>query len=123
MIIDYNAENIFTKQIDLVDPGNCTLRCTGSNINEYYILIRTYFGRTYVLKYGPLLPDLGTLNDSFELSYKTFDYKESKIQKEIEKLLQDERKEIVDVEELTAEEVLKEFPDIAKNFLEIGVDD
>lgn len=122
MTFDFDKESIFTQQLEILDPGNCAIRCI-SGMYEYYLIIRTIFGRTYSFKYGPIIVDIGSVDGGFAFAYSVFDYKESKIQKEITKLLQDDKKNITEAEVITVEEALNSFPDIKKLILTIGEED
>ena len=122
MVVDYDKESVFTKQLDIVDPGNCAIRCIVEEITEYYLLIKTVYGRTYVLKFGPIMVDLDSIEDFFTVSYTIFDYKEGRIQKEITKLLQDDKKPASEAEVITVEEALEAFPNIRELYLQIGED-
>ena len=105
MIFGYDPQMMFTQSVDVVDIGNMTLRCTNSSQVEYYITTTTVFGKTSILKLGPILSDLPTLLNDFTVSYKKVDYKEPTICKEISKYIQDTKKEINMVEEITEEEL------------------
>lgn len=121
MKFDFDKESIFTQQLEILDPGNCAIRCV-SGMYEYYLLVKTLFGRTYIMKYGPIMVDIGSIDEGFAFAYNVFEYKESKIQKEILKLLQDDKKNVTEAEVISIEEALKSFPDIKQLFLSIGDD-
>lgn len=112
MIFNYDPQMMFTKSIDVVDIGNMTLRCTNDSQVEYYITTMTIMGKTSILKVGPVMPDLPMLLNDFTVTYKKVDYKEPTICKEVSKYIQDTKKEITKVEEITEEELWEIFPDI-----------
>ena len=116
MIFEFSVQKIFNQSIEVVDMGNTTLRCTNHAMDNYYIITKTVFGKTHILKFGPVCPDIDMLLDDFSVSYKKIDYKENAIYKEIDKFINDFKKEIDTVEEVTEYEAFKDFPEIQSNF-------
>ena len=101
MIFEYSVQKTFTESIDIVD---------------YYILIKTILGKTHIIEFGPVAPDIPSLCDGFNISYKKIDYKEAAIFKEISKYINDFKKEITFVEEVTDIEVWQQFPTIQQYY-------
>jgi hypothetical protein len=116
MVFEFSIQKTFNQSIDVVDVGNTALRCTNSHMDNYYIITRTVFGKTSVLKFGPVCPDIEALINDFSVSYKKVDYKENLLFKEIDKFLNDYKKEIETVEEITEFEALEDFPQIRQYF-------
>lgn len=116
MLFEYSVQKTFNQTIDVVDAGNTALKCTNRNMDNYYIIIKTIMGKTSILKYGPVCPDLEILIDDFSVSYKKFDYKESSIHKEIDRFINDYKKDIETVEEITEYEAWEAFPNIQEYF-------
>lgn len=112
MIFEYSVQKTFDEMIDIVDIGNTALRCTNSEMCDYYIILKTIMGKTHILKYGPICPDIDMLINDFSVEYKKLDYKESKIEKEIDKFINDGYKKINSVEEITEYEAWQSFPEI-----------
>ena len=119
MIFEFSVQKTFNQSIDIVDFGNTALRCTNNNLDTYYLIIKTVMGKTHFLKFGPICEDIGVLLDEFAVSYKKIDYKETTICREIDKFINDFKKEIDKVEEVTEYEALKAFPAVATQFEEI----
>lgn len=119
MIFEFSIQKTFNQSIDVVDMGNTALRCTNTKLDEYYLIVKTIMGKTHFLKFGPVCSDLDVLLNDFSVSYKKVDYKETVIYKEIDKFINDFKKEIDKVEEITEYEALKAFPSIARLFEEI----
>ena len=92
------------------------MRCTNRHGDDYFIITKTTFGKTSILKFGPVCPDLDVLLNDFSVSYKKIDYRESVLFKEIDKFINDSKKEIETVEELTELEVWQSFPAIKRCF-------
>lgn len=116
MIFEYLPEEVFTKQLDLVDIGNTALRLTTKAGDEFYLVLKTVMGKTSILKFGPVMSDVQILLDYFSLLYKKVDYKEITLQKEIKLFIQDPKKEIALVEEIVDEEALAVLPDILQSW-------
>jgi len=123
MLFEYHAEEVFTKELDLVDVGNSAVRCVTKDFAEYYILLTTIMGKTHVLKFGPVVPDLDTLSDNFSVSYKKIDYNEQKIKREIDQVLNDTKKAIEEAEEIPVEVAMMSFPNISAQYMNIGDDE
>lgn len=116
MIIEYSVQKTFTEMVDVVDAGNTALRCSSGDIYQYYIILKTIMGKTHILKFGPVCPDIDLLLEDFSVEYKKMDYKETKIEKEIDRFVNDFKKEITLVEEITEYEAWQDFPEIAQCF-------
>ena len=116
MIFDYSVQKTFNESIDIVDIGNTALRCTNTLMDNYYIILKTIMGKTSILKFGPVCPDIETLLNDFSVSYKKIDYKEPLISKEIDKFINDFKKSITTIEEITEYEAWQDFPTIQQYF-------
>ena len=116
MIFEFSIQKTFNQSIDVVDVGNTALRCTNKQMDNYYLITRTVYGKTSILKFGPVCPDIEALLDDFSVSYKKIDYKEAALHKEIDKFLNDYKKEIETVEEITDFEAWQDFPAIRQYF-------
>ena len=116
MIFEYSVQKTFNESIDVVDIGNTALRCHGAKLDFYYIILKTVMGKTNILKFGPICPDVDMLISDFSVEYKKMDYKEAKIEKEIDKFINDGKKEINSIEEITEYEAWQDFPEIQRLF-------
>ena len=116
MIFEYSVQKTFNESIDVVDIGNTALRCHGAKLDFYYIILKTVMGKTSILKFGPVIPDIDVLLNEFTVSYKKMDYKENLIEKEVDKFINDYKKSITLVEEITEYEAWQDFPDIHTQF-------
>jgi hypothetical protein len=121
MIFEYSVQKTFNESIDVVDIGNTALKCTGSKLDEYYIILKTVMGKTSIMKFGPIVPDVEVLLNDFTVSYKKIDYKENLISNEVNKFINDYKKEITKVEEITEYDAWLDFPPIQQWFENIGV--
>ncbi len=116
MVFEFSVQKTFNQSIDVVDMGNTALRCTNRQKEDYYLIVKTVFGKTHFLKFGPVCPDIDVLLDDFSVSYKKIDYKEGQIYKEIDKFINDYKKEIDNIEEITEYEAWEAFPSVQYQF-------
>lgn len=116
MVFEYSIQKVFNQTIDVVDMGNTALRCTNRYKDNYYIILKTIMGKTHIIKFGPVCPDIDILLDDFFVNYKKLDYKEGAIIKEIDKFINDVKKDIDTVEEVTEYEAWADFPAIQQQF-------
>ena len=116
MIFEFDQQPVFMQNIDIEDIGNVALRCSNEKLRDYYIVVKTYLGKTAIISFGPLLGDLEALVDNMTLSFKKFDYKESTIEREIEKFINDGRSFINKVEIISELEALAHLPS-AESFI------
>jgi hypothetical protein len=117
MIFEYSATRTFTEVLELNDPGNCAIHGEGSFRDgkitfegDYYMIIKTIMGKTTFIKWGPLIPDLETLPNTFKLEIKTSPYKEATVAREIQSFINDGFKDIQKAEEILVEEALEFLP-------------
>jgi len=109
-IFDFDPKKVFAQSIEVEDIGNCALRCTNPDFEDYYVAAQTVDGKTFILKFGPIIADLDSIDKEFNLSYKKIDYKEKIIEREINLLINDGKKGINQVEKIEVEEVLQMIP-------------
>lgn len=116
MVFEFSVQKTFNQSIDIVDMGNTALRCTNHHMDSYYIIVKTIMGKTSILKYGPVCPDVDILLEDFFVNYRKIDYKEAAVYKEIDKFINDYKKNIDTVEEITEYEAWQDFPCIQQLF-------
>lgn len=116
MIFEFSVQKTFNESIDVVDMGNATLRCTNRQLDNYYIIVKTIMGKTHFIKFGPVCSEIDALLEDFSVEYKKIDYKESQVYKEIDKFINDFKKGIEVVEEVTEYEAWQDFPEIQQLF-------
>lgn len=115
-IIDYAAAETYTKTLDVPDIGNFGIRCMNDKLETWYMAAFTVMGQTSIFRYGPVLEGLdGQMLDGFSFSYKSIDYKEDRIEKEIDFMLNESKKTITSAEVLPSPfKAFEDFPDMAK---------
>lgn len=111
MILDYNAQRQFQNQLQIDDIGNIGLICSTEDGVEYYLALKTIMGKVMEVKFGPLIPDAPLIPDFFSLFYRTLQYKEPVIIKEINSFINDPKKKIIDIKVVSPEELIDLIPD------------
>lgn len=120
MLIEYNQQKVFICNLDVVDPGNTCIHCLAETGEEYFIIIKSFFGKVNLLKVGPVIDGFEELIDGFNVSYMKFDYKESTILKIIQSLVNDPKKKINLIEEILPEEAYDKIPNVVEQYLNCG---
>ena len=123
MIFEFNATKTFTETLQIDDIGNCAIRCEGITREgkiafpaEYYLITKTIMGKTGIIKFGPVLPDMSDMQNNFAVAYKVTTYKEQTIEREINIFINDGRKEITKAEAITEFEAFDAYPSIKDTF-------
>ena len=114
MIFEFKPEMCYMEQLDVEDICNVCIRATSEHELEYYIITKTILGKTFILKFGPILPDLQALWSGFSVNFSKRDYKEGKIIKEISTMLNNSnpKDKIAKAEVITEYEAFSIFPNI-----------
>lgn len=110
MIFEFDAQPVFMQQVQIDDLGNFAFRCSNTKGWDYYLVVKTYLGKTALLKYGPVLSDIGVLVENMELSFKKFDFKESTITRETTRFINDSKNVINQIELVSESEALAHMP-------------
>ena len=119
MIIDFEVKQTFNQQVDIVDPGNCCIKCSNESWVSYYLIIKTIRGISHIVEFGPIAPDIVELIPDFYVKYSQIKFNEKKIFGKLSGFLNDPKKEISSVEEDFVEDALDEIPEIAELFLNL----
>ena len=117
MLFDYSATKTFNQTLQIDDPGNCAIHGEGSFRDgkvtlpgDYYMIVKTVMGKTTFIKWGPIMPDIDLLPNTFKLEVKTSTYKEATIAKEIQSFINDGFKNIQNATEILPEEAFEFLP-------------
>ena len=73
-------------------------------------------GKVHIIKFGPVCVDLDFLLEDFAVSYKKIDYRESAICREIDKFINDYKKEVDTIVELPEYEAWLAFQQVQRYF-------
>lgn len=116
MVFEYAATKTFMQAIDIVDIGNFCIKGTNQSYEEFYLAARTVMGKTSILSFGPILPDIPIFPEQYSLNYQKVDYKEKTICKAVSSFLNDPKKELTNVEEIIETEMWGALPDTQTYF-------
>jgi len=123
MIFEFNATRTFNETLQIDDIGNCAIRCEGimqeGRIKmpaDYYLITKTVMGKTGILKFGPVMPDLNEMQSTFSVAFKKINYKEQAIEHEIDMFINDGRKAITKAEAITEFEAFDAYPSAEDTF-------
>ena len=112
MIIDYDAKKVFNQSVQIDDPGNVALSCETTDGNYYFILTKAVMGKLNILSFGPVMPDLPELLDSYTCLFRQMPYNQKKVESELTKFINDPKKEIMSVMTMQLQDVYTFLPDI-----------
>ena len=117
MIYDYNQATVFLNSLEVKDFGNTAIRATTEEGLELYLIIASSQGSTLMIEFGPVLPDLPVLPKGYKLTVSTISFKEAKIDKAINDLINDSKYPAVKAEVIDVDDALCALPQI-KDVLE-----
>lgn len=118
MTFDYLQRIIVDGQLEVDNIGDCNIQANNDFGEEYYLMIKTVLGWTEVLEYGPCVPDFPELQYNYSIKYNKFEYNQSKIERVIDKFLNDGKRgitqaklvDITEIREFLVNPVDKVFP-------------
>lgn len=94
MTFDYLTRVVVDAQLEIENIGDCVLQCRNDFAEEFYLIIKTELGWTEILEYGPCVPDLDLLPYNYQIKYSRIEYNQGRIEKTIDKFLNDPKKSI-----------------------------
>lgn len=100
--------------ITLDDIGNICMQASNDRGDSWILLIRTSLGFCYLVEYGPFSLDEHQENYVYS-RYEKFEYSEYKLEKKIDKFLNDSKKIITQVEIIDEDEARQNI----KNVMEV----
>lgn len=115
---DFDLKKTYAQTITIENTGDCALICYSEDYMEYCIDVRSLAGQAYILKFGPIMTDIGTLGEDFVLEYKTIKYSDKAINKEIQKYINAPLAKICQVNISTHDEILDRLPTSDKYSIE-----
>ena len=103
---EYLSRVVVEATLEVDNPGQCVIRGRNDLGEEFYLVIRTELGFTEQFTYGPVTPEIDILPFSVALDYKRYEYSEYKIDKAIDKFLNDPKHGITQADEITIQEII-----------------
>lgn len=120
MIVEYNKQDVFLNSVDIEDIGNVILEGTNNEDFTYFLIIKTYLGKSHILTFGPILKDLNTPLNGFCVNYSKIDFKENKLIGTINYFLNNKNKlqEVIVIEDIN--DIGEDYPNILEYISKLG---
>lgn len=119
MTFEYLQRVIVDAELEVPDIGECCIQARNDLGEEWYLLIRSDMGFVDLIEYGPAHPDFNVLPNSVSLTYDHFEYSVFKLEKRIDKFLNNSKRmitqasvtEVDDIRKFIVNPVDKIFPE------------
>ena len=105
MTFEYLQRIVVEGELDVDNVGECVILANNDFGEEYYMIITTELGYTSILEYGPIVPDIEGLQSTYNIKYTNFEYSQYKIEKAIDKFLNDGKRAITQARLVELEEI------------------
>jgi len=117
MLVEYCATKTFTDALEIDDIGNCAIICHGFYRDgkiklpgDYALIIKTVMGIATVLKWGPIVDWTLDLQNGYNVSVKTLNFKEPALIREIQMFINDPMKDIREAKVVESDTLLELLP-------------
>lgn len=107
MTFEYLQRVVVEAQLDVDNIGDCCIKAFNDIGEAYYLIILTELGYTEVLEYGPCLVDFDMLQNNYQIKYNKFEYNQGKLERIIDKFLNDGKRGISQAMICTIEEIIE----------------
>lgn len=112
-----NFEYLYTVRaedsIEIEDIGNCCIKVFNDIGYYWYLIIETSLGDSYIKIFGPFNTDIKNyFIHGFNFNFSKIDYTERKLEKIIDNFINDPKKMVSQVVEITSEEAYNELLNI-----------
>lgn len=111
MTFEYLQRVVVDAELNVDDIGQCVILGRNDIGEESYLIIRTEMGWTEQISIGPVCPDIEILPFNVAILYSRFEYNQGKIERAIDKFLNDPKKMISQAEVVTFDTI---YPNIWK---------
>lgn len=109
MTFEYLQRVVVDAELNVDDIGQCVILGRNDMGEESYLIIRTEMGWTEQISIGPVCPDIEILPFNVAILYSRFEYNQGKIERAIDKFLNDPKKMISQAEVVTFDTI---YPNI-----------
>ena len=109
MTFEYLQRVVVDAELNVDDIGQCVILGRNDIGEESYLIIRTEMGWTEQISIGPVCPDIDILPFNVAILYSRFEYNQGKIERAIDKFLNDPKKMISQAEVVTFDTI---YPNI-----------
>jgi hypothetical protein len=101
MTFEYLQRVVVDAELSVDDIGQCVILGRNDIGEENYLIIRTEMGWTEQIVVGPVCPDIEILPFNVSIYYTRFEFNQGKIERAIDKFLNDPKKMISQAEVTT----------------------
>ena len=109
MTFEYLQRVVVDAELNVDDIGQCVILGRNDIGEESYLIIKTEMGWTAQISIGPVCPDIEILPFNIAILYSRFEYNQGKIERAIDKFLNDPKKMISQAEVVTFDTI---YPNI-----------
>ena len=109
MTFEYLQRVVVDAELNVDDIGQCVILGRNDIGEESYLIIRTEMGWTEQISIGPVCPDIEILPFNVAILYSRFEYNQGKIERAIDKFLNDPKKMISQADVVTFDTI---YPNI-----------
>ena len=109
MTFEYLQRVVVDAELNVDDIGQCVILGRNDIGEESYLIIRTEMGWTEQISIGPVCPDIEILPFNVAILYSRFEYNQGKIERAIDKFLNDPKKMISQADVVTLDTI---YPNI-----------
>lgn len=106
MTFEYSQRVVVEAELDIDNIGQCAILARTDLGEEYYLMIRSELGEVDIVEYGPAIPDMSKLPASVTYLYDHFEYSDYKLQKRIDKFLNNTKRGITQAQCVQVDEIL-----------------
>lgn len=105
MTFDYLERVVVDGQLEVDDIGQCAILGRNDLGEEWYLFIKTELGWTEIIEWGPVIPDFDLLPATVNISYNRIEWSSYKIEKTIDKFLNNPKRGITQAQLTDVNEV------------------
>lgn len=123
MTFEYCQRVTVDAEIDIPDIGECAILARTDLGEEYYFLTRSELGYVDIIEYGPAIPELSVLPANVVYTYDHFEWSTYKIEKRIDKFLNNTKRGITQAQVVEPWEVLQHIQSPAHRLFDASIPD
>lgn len=114
MTFDYLERVVVDGELEVNNIGDCIIQGQNDFAEKWYLIIKTELGWTDIMDYGPIIPDVELLSPNFKILYNRIEYNQGKLEKTIDKFLNDPKRGITQAQVVNFEDIQDELFDPVK---------
>ena len=115
--IKFNRQSTYVDSLCVEDIGNCALEALDNLGQCHYIIVKTVQGQSYILSFGPVIPDLDELPKTFKVEYYYTQYNDKKLAKSLQTWAAGQKSiNFEQINQISMDEALSQLPNIEACF-------